>query len=402
MIIEQTSHIASTFYRKKFMFQLLWMIMVISLLSSAYHLYFLEYGAPSLELFLALVCGILLVFFSRLSLNWIVFSSMILTYGVIIFGMNINANFLVWMLTLPEFCFIALSKSRGFQVNILGFVAILISVYADVWRTSNLYSWYDGINILMAYLLLSYAALSFHKLTNHYKKSLAESVAEQRKLESTRTLSGGVAHLINNRMSVIVGHASLLTPKDSKQERYCKMIQDSAFEASKHANDLLAYAEQTISHYEDTVDVLTCVEEVLDTLNMQGIEFTLKQQAHHLPRVLGNKQQIISAVLQNVCLNAIEAKPKTPIEINIRTMDVNEDANLKSGKYVYIEIKDDGEGMTEESRKQAFNPFYSTKFLGRGMGLAAAFGAVKRHKGRIELKSQCNIGTTCQIWLPVA
>lgn len=99
--------------------------------------------------------------------------------------------------------------------------------------------------------------------------------------------------------------------------------------------------------------------------------------------------------------NALEANARG-IRIRAQLTEIERHDTLSPGRYVRIDIHDDGDGMSDEVAARAFEPFYSTRFLGRGIGLASAQGVVRAHGGQMTLTSRQGHGTCCSIWLPLA
>ncbi|PCI42130.1 MAG: hypothetical protein COB41_09950, partial [Proteobacteria bacterium] len=166
-------------------------------------------------------------------------------------------------------------------------------------------------------------------------------------------------------------------------------------------NDLLAYAEQSVNGLYEPVDIDLCIEACLEKIVLpENVDIHLNDH-RAIPSIEGDKKQISDSILDHMLINAVEANPDSCIDIDIQVEDIHQHGELQSGSYVSIHIRDDGEGMSDETMNQAFLPFYSTKFLGRGLGLAAALGAVKRHQGHIMLNSTLGEGTVCSVFLPI-
>lgn len=395
------TYTASYLYRKTFMFRLLWIICVIALLFVIYNVVRQAYYTALFDLVLSIGSALLLYFLPKVALQKSIMMSMILTYSVIFLCMNIDIYSALWMLTLPAFCFATLKKEHIIYANAIGFSMILTSLLITTLSElkQDFFSFF--VNLSSCYLVLTYTCFMFHQLIVHYRDELAETIAEKRKLQLSRTLSSGIAHLINNKMAAITGYASILDSTKTYDASSIQKMSDAAFQASKHANDLLAYAEQTVMDYHEPIHLSRCIETILEKIDIsENIDVRLSSQGD-IPLIKGNRQQVVDTVLDNILINAVEANVKSRIHIHIHVEHIQTHEALKKGAYVRIDISDDGEGMSQESIQQAFDPFYSTKFLGRGMGLAAAFGAMQRHQGFITLQSIVEQETTCSIWLPI-
>lgn len=313
-----------------------------------------------------------------------------------------NEYIAIWMLTLPVLSFVVLPKQRVLMASSLGFFAMVIVMSYALIQETDMYGFDISANILVGYAMLAYACYYFHKLIIHYRDDLIEAHAEKLKLQASRTLSAGVAHLINNKMQSVIGNAYMLNHLGSQDTVYLEAIEKSAIETSQHANDLLAYTDQSVTGQKNWIDIAEVLERSLDNLDIPPhIDMNIYIMAD-LPQVYVNEFQLRDSVFLNVLQNAVESNPKESIELSARVDQLANHDTLDDGNYICIEIKDDGEGIAEEHLSQVFDPFYTTKFIGRGIGLSAAFGAVQRHGGMIQLDSVLDEGTTCSIWLPIA
>jgi len=373
---------------------------LFALLGEGFYIYEDKSIEVMLKFGLAIAAAILLLMFHKQPLKLTISWMLCITYGVFAVFCFIGSLVSLWMLTLPVICFPLLKKEQVLIVDIVG-LFILLSAFAwDAWSGHHFYSLTFVYNLIAAYLILTYGCLLFHHLVVKYRAQLIDTLVEKRKMQATQTLSAGVAHLINNNMSVIIGYAALLEGNDSSSS-HLKKIHEAALKTSQHANDLLAHAQQSVTHhYNDKIDLSACILGCVDDMKIpKGVQF--KCTKHQPIWIQGNKDQLRDAVFKNVLVNAVESMPKGYIQVHIQEKNVQQHDVLPSGDYAYIQIEDDGEGMNDETLRQAFDPFYSTKFLGRGMGLAAAYGAVKNHKGLMMLDSVEGEGTTCHIWLPI-
>ncbi len=393
------THVASDIYRRRFMAQLLRIILVMALLSGLYHAFVLHDAAVAwLKAVLTLGSAALILALSRLPLRVVVLSTIVLLYGCIALGMAFEPPLAIWMLTLPAIAFATLKRRETVIASVAG-MALLCAMFAfDAWSGEQRFSANFLVNLLAAYAVLAYACIVFHGLVVHYRDELVRVSNEKRQLETARTLSAGIAHLINNEMSPILGYASLLEGKDEHERDFLRRIRDGVTKVRHHVNDLLAYAGQSITFAREPVDLAACVRDCVDALDAPGHVAIRLDEGSPRPVVSGNKQQLRD-VLAHVLRNAIEAGPNQ-IEISFALREVRGHRRLEDGRYWRMEIRDDGKGMDEAVMKQAFQPFYSTKFFGRGMGLAAVQGAIRRHGGEVELESASGRGTICHIWLP--
>jgi len=395
------TYTANHHYRSKFMRYLLVITICVAFVSSAYHFYLHEYFVGVVKMVLTLGAAILLYALPRVPLYQSTAAALILIYGTIFLSMLGAPSIGIWMLTLPSLSFTVVKREYVPYVDATGFVLIVLA-YALVNHFGlAVFSPDMFFNLVVAYVVLAYVSYLFQKLIIQYRSDLAEALAEKRKQQASRTLSSGIAHLINNQMTSIIGNASLLEGVQGQDKAFVDSINHSAFQTSKYANDLLAYAEQSVMNHDEYIDLEECLQESIDHVTDQGDVSISLDVSDDMPLVVGNRQQLTSAVFENVLMNAIEANPKTGIQVRVYQEHISKHAGLFPGDYARIDVVDDGEGVPPAVLKQVFDPFYTTKFLGRGLGLAAAFGAVKRHQGLIELQSTPGKQTVCSIWLPI-
>jgi len=242
------------------------------------------------------------------------------------------------------------------------------------------------------------------------KRSQEEAFARQ-KLESLGVLAGGIAHDFNNLLGGILAEAELaetdlaagLTPSEEIQR--IKLV---AIRGAEIVRELMIFAGQDQTTLVELVDVSRLVEEILELLRISISKRAVLRTdlSHNLPAVRGNAAQIRQVVM-NLVINASEAIGDKGGIINVSTAQVSDRVNLASsatglppGDCVRLEVSDNGCGMTETVQAKIFDPFFSTKFAGRGLGLAVVRGIVRAHGGEINLRSASGEGTTFQVFLP--
>lgn len=241
---------------------------------------------------------------------------------------------------------------------------------------------------------------------------------ENRKLETIGMLAGGVAHEFNNLLVGINGSVemlSLLLTGNTEASSYLDMIARMGNRAVELTHQLLAYARQ--GKYSPVPlslnKVVTDNVPILKTSLATTIDLSLSLAAE-LPPVMGDIAQV-KQVVMNLCLNAAEAMPGGG-RLSIRTR--HEEALPAGGSQgmsnrlrrsgqpvpcprVVLEVSDNGCGMDDATLDRIFEPFFSTKFVGRGMGLAAVLGIVDSHQGEISVESEPGVGTRFSVRLPV-
>jgi nitrogen-specific signal transduction histidine kinase/CheY-like chemotaxis protein len=238
-----------------------------------------------------------------------------------------------------------------------------------------------------------------------------EAIVQASRMEATATLAAGLAHDLNNTMSSVLGYSELLKtelarcPVGACPERIGSMLEtisESAREAGALMRQLLAFARK--GHYETRpVDLNAIVARVLRAQGAdlpKGVRIIRAVDPDLWPIEADPTQ--MGQVVSNLLANAVEAIEGTG-EVMIRTRNqVQGDAqgNPPPGRYVVLSVQDTGCGLSPDVLEHIFEPFFSTKFLGRGMGLAAVDGIVDRHGGHIDVTSDVGKGTTFILWLP--
>lgn len=233
------------------------------------------------------------------------------------------------------------------------------------------------------------------------------------KFQSLRALAAGVAHDFNNQIQGVLGYIELLlacSDATSTEHRYAQQAYAAAEKAAHVGREMLAYlgqgrSEQTILQLSQVVQSL--VNRILSAIP-EGARLDL-HLGEGLPEISGDFYQIGEAIM-NLVVNAVEALPQSGGVVTVETscrlcskefLDrIRFDERLPEGQYVCVSIIDTGSGMPPEVLQRAFDPFYSTKFAGRGLGLAATLGIMQAHHGGVLLESRPGEGTTCRLFFP--
>ncbi len=241
-----------------------------------------------------------------------------------------------------------------------------------------------------------------------------EALRRAQKMESLGLLAGGIAHDFNNLLVAILGQTSLALSL-LNAESSARVPIEKAVVASRRAADLtrqlLAYSGR--GQFERRpIDLNRLIHENLHLFEVAVPKHvTLRSDlAATLPLVVGDAGQL-QQVVMNMIINAAEAIGDGPGEVLVRTrisrLIVEEaptwqigDEALAQGDYVRLTVVDNGQGMDAETLSRIFDPFFSTKFTGRGLGLAAVLGIVRGHGGGLKVTSAPGVGTTFEVILP--
>lgn len=251
------------------------------------------------------------------------------------------------------------------------------------------------------------------KRAEEERRALDAQVQHAQKLESLGVLAGGIAHDFNNLLTAILGNADLALAAMSPEApgRDClEEISRVSRRAAELCRQMLAYSGKGRFHVEP-VDLSRLVEEMSRMLEVAiSKKAVLKYRfAPDLPAVEADATQIRQVVM-NLIVNASEAigDRSGVIAISTGLMDCDREylagtyvsEDLKEGPYVFLEVADTGCGMSRQTLARVFEPFFSTKFAGRGLGLAAVLGIVRGHRGAIKVYSEPGRGTTFKVLLP--
>lgn len=232
------------------------------------------------------------------------------------------------------------------------------------------------------------------------------------KMESLGVLATGVAHNFNNSLSSILAHTDLALdeiPVESTARENVSTIATVALRASEVVRLLMAYGGDTDLGGSEPVGLSSLIQEIVPLMQVSvsrttSLHVNLSKDS---PPIWANRGQIRQVVL-DLIMNASEALDGRRGDVVVSTTRVRVcrgsaelgRPDLGEGDYVLLEVSDTGCGMTEEMRDRIFDPFFSTKFLGRGLGLAAAQGIVRAAGGAIGVVSSPGVGSTFKVWLP--
>ncbi|MBF0572960.1 MAG: transporter substrate-binding domain-containing protein [Desulfamplus sp.] len=234
---------------------------------------------------------------------------------------------------------------------------------------------------------------------------LMEAELQQtQKLESIGILAGGIAHDFNNMLGVISGNTSYALSIINHNEELFEIltdIQKGTIQAQKLTQQLLTFSKGGAPIKKDANLNELLKESVLFIVRGSNIscEFILSDDLFVVEIDNGQMNQAIS----NIIINAMQAMPEGG-NIQIKTENANilpeESAVLNAGYYVKITIKDHGIGISENHISKIFDPYFTTKQKGSGLGLATTYSIIKRHNGSISVESKLGKGTTFHIYLP--
>lgn len=241
---------------------------------------------------------------------------------------------------------------------------------------------------------------------NTEKIRIEEYQLKENKLNSIGILAGGIAHDFNNILSAILGNVSLVKYSLNENDEAMSLILDAEKACNRAKN--LTQQLLTFSKGGSPVKEETNIEEIIQ----ESAKFVIRGSNCYCNFIINpdiwsvqvDKGQL-SQVIQNIVLNAIQSMPsggQILIKISNFKRDNENIPGLYHNKYVKISIQDQGIGITEEDLKHIFDPYYTTKETGNGLGLTICYSIIKQHNGIIDVSSEKHKGTNFNIYLPAS
>ena len=246
------------------------------------------------------------------------------------------------------------------------------------------------------------------------RERMKEKLLQVQKLEGLGVLAGGIAHDFNNLLTGILGNASLIQMELSSDHELRSRI-DSVVSAANRAADLtrqlLAYSGK--GHFVvTTIHLSDHIREIVELLKASVpkkvvLELDLDDE---IPSVDADSAQL-QQVIMNLVINGAEAVTKRSGKVSVSTGEVKFERetipplvgghSLDPGNYVFLRVEDNGCGIEEKDLTHIFDPFFSTKPAGRGLGMAAVLGIVQGHNGGIAIESTVGKGSIFRVYFPV-
>jgi signal transduction histidine kinase len=245
------------------------------------------------------------------------------------------------------------------------------------------------------------------------RKRLEQRLNRAERMRSLGGMAAGIAHDFNNLLTSILGHGSFAAeylPEDSEGWQHIRTTLESAHKASLLIQKVLAYTGQSFHKLRPTNLADTIMHAQPRLCSLAAPRATIRFDiAPQLPEILADVDEV-RRVIENVVINAAEATVPEggSIQIQVGRCELSgndphlslPDEDLKPGTYVHVEVTDCGIGMSPETAERAFDPFFSTKFLGRGLGLSEVLGIMRAHHGAVRLATAPVKGTSVQLLFP--
>jgi len=256
---------------------------------------------------------------------------------------------------------------------------------------------------------VSYILCVFHDCTE--EKRLEAQLRQAHKMESIGTLAGGIAHDFNNILGIIIGNSELALddiPEANPARLNLEEIRVAGSRAKDVVSQLLSFARKT-NLEKKPLNIAPIIRESLKLLR-SSIPKSIEIRQHiteDVDTVLADRTQI-NQILINLCTNADHAMPDGGIlDICLKNAELDENMtarypNLDPGRYVHLMVKDTGRGIPSQEIDRIYDPYFTTKEVGKGagMGLAVVHGIVMKHNGAIFVESELEKGTTFNLFFP--
>ena len=241
-----------------------------------------------------------------------------------------------------------------------------------------------------------------------------KELLQAHKMESIGTLTGGIAHDFNNIMGIILGNAELAledVPEWNPAHSNLEEIKTASLRAANIVRQLLSFSRKTDQKLQP-MEIAIVIKDALKLLRSTiPTTIDIEQNISVTDETILADPTQINQIMMNLCINASHAMEKTSGNLTINVENVTLDDNsvkdypdLKSGNYVKIMVGDTGPGIDPKIIDRIFEPYFTTKEVGKGsgMGLAVVIGIVKNHGGTITVGSNLGKGTTFNIFLPLS
>jgi PAS domain S-box-containing protein len=242
----------------------------------------------------------------------------------------------------------------------------------------------------------------FRDITSQRK--LEEEIQKAEQLESIGILAGGIAHDFNNILTAILGNITLATTQTENNESLREALCD-AEKATLRARDLTQQL-LTFSKGGEPIKAIASLGELIHESASFALRGSNVSSEYLLPDTLWNSnidKAQISQVIHNLVINAVQAMPgggTVFVAAENITVGKGNVLNLEPGNYIKVSVRDSGIGIAPKHIEHVFDPYFTTKKRGSGLGLAVSYSIIRKHHGHITLESELNKGTSFHVYLP--
>jgi signal transduction histidine kinase/CheY-like chemotaxis protein len=301
--------------------------------------------------------------------------------------------------------------------GLLGFALLFNTVdlgtITESYTTASVSILKESVKIIYLALVtvaLSFGSKSYVRMADKARAQELEGERQQmksQKLESIGFLAGGLAHDFNNILAVITNNLFIIKANAGNRQIVLEKA-DNAVRASTRATDL---THQLLTFSMGGAPIMktmpiqkTLREAARLSLTGSSIRCDTSGISENLRLVKIDEGQM-NQVLNNLLINAIQASPTGgTVRINASNIDIKDSSHipLPPGHYIHISVSDQGQGIQQENLTSIFDPYFSTKEAGSGLGLATTYSIIKRHGGHISVESATGKGAAFQIYLPAS
>ena len=246
--------------------------------------------------------------------------------------------------------------------------------------------------------------LVFRDITDRVR--MEEELLRNQKLESLGVLAGGIAHDLNNILTTIIGNVSMAKDQVRPEDEIFDLLKESEMASTRAqtlTKQLLTFAKGG-APVKETASIKAILKES-SSFVLRGskslCEFSIAEDLWSAEVDVGQ----ISQVINNIVINANQAMPEGGIiQVAAENLIIEDNHGLpgKPGRYISISITDQGVGIAQKHLLNIFDPYFTTKQEGSGLGLATSYSIIKKHDGHITVESQLGVGTTFHIYLPAS
>jgi len=266
------------------------------------------------------------------------------------------------------------------------------------------------IYLALVTIALSFGSKSYMRMANKARDQELDMERQRmraQKLESIGFLAGGLAHDFNNILAVIVNNLHVIKANADDKEKVLKKV-DDAITASMKATNLTRQLLTFSKGGAPSMKTMPIQQPIEEAVRLAFTGSSIKCEIAGFPedlRMIKMDEGQINQVLNNLLINALQASPAgTTVRIEVANHDLRQGDTLPlpQGAYVRIGIHDQGHGILPENISRIFDPYFTTKETGSGLGLATTYSIIKRHGGHISVESSPGNGTSFHVYLPAS
>ncbi len=251
------------------------------------------------------------------------------------------------------------------------------------------------------------------------RKELEEQAIQAQKFEAVGVLAGGIAHEFNNLLTSMIGNTEIALMTMNQHGKSVRPMLEVALKAAERAAELTrqlsiyAGVTESFPKLHCLVDLVNSCKRLMEVVIPKNCKFHIQTIDFDLQAVVDEMKirQLLMGLVTNAAESIIPKNAEGTITVRMHPRQIPPQSQLRDwlnhtaivpGQYAELEVSDTGCGMSPETLKRIFEPFYSTKFAGRGLGLSAVLGIVQDHDGAIQVKSEPGRGTIVRVLIPTA